>query len=73
MGHGLNEAQVGAINRASVIADKHAEALKRLTEDGVELPEELAQAAHDSAESARRFYDAAEKWKRQAATDTGRN
>ena len=69
MGHGLSEVQVDAIYRASVIADKLAEALKRLIQDGVELPEELAKAAGGSAESAGRFYRVAEKWKRRVEID----
>ena len=72
MGHRVNEAQVDAINRASVIADKHTEALKRLTEDGVELPSELDEAARRSAESAARFYAVAEKWKRRVEIDLER-
>jgi hypothetical protein len=72
MGHGLSEVQVDAIYRAGVIAEKHSEALKRLMQDGVELPAELAEAARGSAESAGRFYEVAEKWKRSVEADPER-
>jgi len=73
MGHPLSEEQVDAIYRAGVIADKHSEALKRLMQDGLELPEELAEAARGSAESAGRFYEVAEKWKRRVEIDAQRD
>ena len=72
MGHELSEGQVDAIYRAGVIADKQSEALKRLMQDGVELPEELAEAARGSAESAGRFYEVAEEWKRRVEIDAER-
>jgi hypothetical protein len=69
MGHGLSNEQVDAIYRAGVIADKHSEALKRLMQDGAELSDEVADVARGSAESAGRFYEVAEKWKRRVEVD----